>query len=158
MIAKHHCFHHQWTCLQMEWDCTVGQREFHLQSQKGLKKRMTKTAWTQRPHHHFLQVKKRMTTVILLQGVFENMLPGLMPLPRRRWSPHATSLSIQLEIGRLRAEKRQVLFQMISIAPGPQHDNIENALSASKEIDKYSKQLSKVNTQTPQRSNRSPDF
>ena len=52
---------------------------------------------------------------------------------------------------------------MMSIAPGPQHDIIENTLSASiaeidEEINKYSKQLSKVDLQTPQKSNRSPDF
>ncbi len=70
---------------------------------------------------------------------------------------------IQLEIGRLRAEKRQLTIQMFSIAPSPQQANLENALSMSiaevdEDIDKYSKQLSKVDVRTPQKSNRSPDF
>jgi hypothetical protein len=72
--------------------------------------------------------------------------------------------AIQLELGRLRAEKRQLRIQLCSIAPGPQHDNMRNALSVSyaeveEEIELYSKQLSseEVDTmQTPQRSNRSP--
>jgi hypothetical protein len=70
--------------------------------------------------------------------------------------------TIQLEIGRLRAEKRQLLIQKCSIAPGPQHANMENALSISiaeveEEIINYNKQLSDVDMNTPQKSNRSPD-
>lgn len=69
--------------------------------------------------------------------------------------------TIQLEIGRLRAEKRQLLIQKCSIAPGPHHDNMENALTVSiaeveEEIESYKNQLSQANMTTPQKSNRSP--
>ena len=66
--------------------------------------------------------------------------------------------TIQLEIGRLRAEKRQLLIQKC----GAQNDNLKNALAVSiaeveDEISTYNKQLSEVDVQTPQKSNRSPD-
>lgn len=73
--------------------------------------------------------------------------------------------AIQLQLGRLQAEKRQLRIQLCSIAPGPQHDNLRNALSLSyaeveEEIESYSKQLSEEVDimQTPQKSNRSPDL
>lgn len=73
--------------------------------------------------------------------------------------------TIQLEIGRLRAEKRQLLIQKCSLAPGPQHANMENVLSISiaeveEEIINYNEQLNELNEvdmNTPQKSNRSPD-
>ena len=70
--------------------------------------------------------------------------------------------AIQIEIGRLRKEKRQLVIQKCSIAHGPQRDDLENALSESiveveEEIANYNKQLCEVDMHTPQKSNRSPD-
>ena len=70
---------------------------------------------------------------------------------------------LQLEIGRLQSEKRQFTIQMLSVAPGPQHDVIQNALASSiMELDvaiaNNYKQLSDVDTNTPLKSNRSPEF
>jgi hypothetical protein len=72
--------------------------------------------------------------------------------------------AIQLELGQLRTEKRQLRIQLCSIAPGPQHDNLQNALSVSyaeveEEIESYLKQLSEevyTTMETPQKSNRTP--
>ncbi len=69
--------------------------------------------------------------------------------------------TIQLEIGWLCMEKWQLLFQKCSIAPGLQHDNMENALTVSiakvdEEFENYKNQLSQANMTTPQKSNRSP--
>jgi len=66
------------------------------------------------------------------------------------------------EIGRLRAEKRQLLIQKCTLVLGHQNDDLKNALAESiaeveEEISTYTKQLSEVDMQTPQKSNRSPD-
>ena len=58
--------------------------------------------------------------------------------------------------------RKSNVIQKCSIAPGPQHESMEKALSVliaevEEEIDSYNKQLSEVNMKTPQKSNRSPD-
>ncbi len=68
--------------------------------------------------------------------------------------------TIQLEIGRLRAEKRQLLIQKCTLTLD-KNDDLTNALAESiaeveEEISTYTKQLSEVDMQTPQKSNRSP--
>ena len=70
--------------------------------------------------------------------------------------------TIQLEVGRLRAEKCQLLIQKCTLALSAQNDDLKNALAESiaeveEEISTFTKQLSEVDVQTPQKSNRSPN-
>jgi hypothetical protein len=69
-------------------------------------------------------------------------------------------IAIQLQIGLLKAEKRQLLIQQSSIPPGT-NKNLVSILSmliaeVDDKIDSSTQQPSDVNTSTPQKSNRSP--
>jgi hypothetical protein len=128
-----------------------------------------------RGHHPlFLLREKRMTvTAMFCQRVFENMQQEFMTLHWQRRRPLAKRSStqgrkknkkrydtIQLEIGLLRAEKRQLLIQKCTLTLD-KNDDLKNALAESiaeveEEISTYTKQLSEVDMQTPQKSNRSP--